>query len=177
MTNTVVLESGVFKNADGLRVKYGLAEARKGVAGTVASKDDERYLYVDLDWSRMPLHSTDGTGNIYGSEPESSIPTGAIVTGAQLEVTTPFAGTGAQITIGLVDRNGVDKSLNNCFFDDLAITDLDTIGEIMTKDYSDQAQDLSTAATPLYIWVEVDTADLTAGAARLKITYNMPRSV
>lgn len=172
MTNTVNLESGVFKNSDGLRVKYGLAEARKGVAGTVALKDDERVLYVDIDSTRLPVfNASSAIGNLYGSEPESSIPTGAIISAASLEVTTAFTG-GGTLTLGLVDSLGADQSKNAGLAS--AITP-GAAGSVTAL----AGASIGAAATtlPLYLWVNVGTATFTAGAARLKVTYNLPRSV
>lgn len=175
MTNVVKYESGVFANADGLRVKYGLAETRKGVSGTVALKDDDRVLYVDIDWSRLPANGADLTGSIYGSEPESSIPTGAIITAASMETTSAWTGTGAHITIGLVDRTGQVSGGGsaNGFWDDLAISSFSTVGTVQTS--SGALLNAAVTTAPLYLWVETDTATITAGSARLKITYNVPR--
>ena len=172
---TQVYESGVVKNADGLRVKYGTAEALKAVAGTVASKDDERYLYVEIDWTRLPKHAAAGTGTIYGSEPECAIPTGAIITAATLTYTVAFAGTGATLNIGLVDRNsGPDDTLAEYIFEDLAVAGMTPAGDIDTS-VGTAIEYVTTA--PLYIWTAVETADFTAGHARLKVTYFMPRTV
>ena len=177
MTNTILQESGVFKNADGLRVKYGLAEARKGLAGTVANKDDDRILYYDIDWTRLPAHqSAATTGYMYGSSLEDALPTGAIITSAVLETTTVFAGTGATITLGFVDKDGQETGGGDLdgLWSALAITDLEAVGDIDTST-GDQINAAATTA-PLYLYATVGTADLTAGAARLKVVYNIPRS-
>ncbi len=178
MTTVVIVpESGVFQNADGLRVKYGLAENLKGVGGTVALKDDTRKLYYDIDWTRLPKHAAAATGNLYGSEPEDALPTGAVIISATLIVGTAFStGSSPTLTLGFVDRSGQETGGGD--YDGLFATEAAATMTTSAVVASTGAQVAAAPTTaPLYLFAGVGTADFTAGNARLEVDYYMPRSV
>ena len=173
MTNTVLRPAAMWVNADGLPVRFGKEAQVDAVVGAPTHMGDD-YLYIaDIDYTRLPAHqSANTTGVIYGNYPNAAIPAGALIQSAVLQVTDPFTGTSAALTLGLVTADGTEIDNDGLFTSsDGAVTNLDGTDD---NQAGSGALIGTVLATTGYLWAAVTVADFTAGRGRLTITYFMP---
>jgi hypothetical protein len=177
MSNTLVNETGVSVNSDGLWVMYPPAAARDAVVGSTNFNGDDQELILSLDFSRLPAFSAnEATGRIYGTVPLAAIPDGALIKSAVLTVDTAFdSGGSATLSVGLVTVSGgtVTEVDNDGLIDAATEANMDTAGKVITGAGALINTKLA-AGAPCYVWVSVQTISFTTGHGRLKITYYMP---
>jgi hypothetical protein len=91
-------------NADGLRVKFGAAEAEQSVGGEYRTYGAQRCSEIYVDWNVMAL-GTDATHNVI-FDYDVVIPTGAIIERAEFWVTEAWtsAGDAAVLNFGLLTK-------------------------------------------------------------------------
>lgn len=172
MTNTVTYPDGTWVNADGLPVRFGKTAQIDAVVGKPTQYGVEQSIEVDLVWDRLPAFTADEAhGQIYGGYPSVAIPAGALIKSATMQTTTAFGPASSQtLSIGLVTANGTEID-NDGFFDAVAQTSMDAVGESVTGAGALIGTKLATTG---YLWATVQTATFTSGRARVNIVYYMP---
>lgn len=164
--------SSVWKNDDGLTVRFHRDLGKAALVGDTQSDGIRIKKIVDLDYSRF---GATGTDYLLDNQPQSALPSGAQILDATLIVTEAFtSGGAATLTIGLykedgttaIDADGIDAAI--------ALTAINTVGEVVDCDGALVGGVALTADG--YISVNVGTAAFTAGRAVLEIEYLIPKS-
>lgn len=156
--------ANVWKNADGLRVRFGTEQSRDAKEGSPAQKGPFTTMTFQLDSANLPLFG-DTADRYLNRVPTCALPNGALIRSATIIVTTAFTGTGATLTLGLaeqdgtiIDADGIDAAI--------ALTALDAVGEEVACDGALIDTKLTADG---YLIVDVGTASFTAGKATLVI--------
>lgn len=153
-------------NADGLTQAYGVSEANVEDGGKVVEGQYSKFV---LNFTFADLNST--TEEIMS---EQVLPDNVNIKSAQLFITTAFVGATGTLDIGLIqaddrstaiDQDGIDVAI--------AVTAIDAIGDVVDCDGALIGPGAS--AGPItesaLVTMTNDTADFTAGAGVLTITY------
>ena len=172
MVNTVSYPAGTWVNQDGLPVRFGKGNQIDAVVGKPTQYGVEQVLEAEIVWDRLPAFSAnESIGMIYGGYPNVSIPKGALIKSAVLQVTTAEAAASSQtLSLGLVKADGTEID-NDGLFDALAQSAVDTVGESNTGAGALIGTKLTDEG---YLWATVQTANFTTLVARLSVTYYMP---
>lgn len=174
MTNTVSYPAGTWVNNDGLPVRFGKANQVDAVVGKPTQYGVEQILEAEIVWDRLPAFGTvPTTGMIYGGYPNVSIPKGALIKSATLQVTTAEAAASSQtLSLGLVNADGSETNLDDDgLFAALAQSAVDTVGESNTGAGALIGTKLAAEG---YLWASVGVANFTTLVARLSVVYYMP---
>lgn len=173
MTNTVSYPASTWINADGLPVRFGRGAQVDAVVGYVSRMNGDVTVTADIVFDRLPaLSANEAIGQIYGGYPNVAIPAGAYIKSAILITSTAFTGTGATLSIGLVDKAGVELD-NDGLIDALAVASMGA-GTVNTGAGALINTVLAATAPAYYIWATVQSTTFTAGVGRLEVTYFIP---
>ena len=158
-------------NDDGLEVRFGTSKATNYKGGQVSVYGDEQEVRVTITGTDVP--STDAP-----IDKKVTIPSGAYITEAYLNVTTAFtSGGAATLDIGLMlddgdgtystsDDNGIDAAIAVATLVDNYATSCD--GAQVETTVTD-----ATNGLPLVVSYGYNTAAFTAGVAELVIKYKI----
>ena len=158
----------IFKNADGLYVRYGKSQSLPAREGSPSTNGVEKELIIDIEGTKLPAV---GVSTFVNGTPTAGLPAGVLLRSATLIPTKAFTSDGnATLTIGLskadgtvIDADGIDATI--------AKTAIDTIGETVA---CDGALVNTVLADVSYVTVLVGTAAFTAGRAKLVLKYITP---
>lgn len=158
-------------NEDGLKVNFNLDASEQYPGGTTTTRGSERELVIIYD-SQNP-GNLETAGNTDGREPK--IPAGARITDANLHITTAFtSGGSATLTIGVaeedgtaIDADGIDAAI--------ALTAIDAVDDVVQCDGAlvGGVVAVDSTTTGGYVYFTPAVAALTAGVAKLVITYQV----
>lgn len=184
MTSVTLLKgaiTGLYKNLDGLWIHYPGAGVTAASAGFESFNGDDRRLIIDLDFNDFPLHQANTlTGVFYGSNglPVYSIPKGAYIKSAVVDVDTGFTGSSAVMIFGLVNKAGLILNAGTTADNLISSTD----GAVANIDGTDDSGLVGSGALINavttdngYLYMTVTGGDFTAGHGRLTVTYWTPR--
>lgn len=147
-------------NADGLRVKFGTSEAVPARVAEYHTDGPTRFTEIMLDSSWLPAF-----GNTYLID-SYVFPKNAEITGYEVGPTeTDFAGTGATLTINLVDLDGTSDVV--ALASTLSLTNLNTPSFNTDKDI--------TLTKMKFIQLSVGTASYTDGSGKIRIRWESPK--
>ena len=160
-----VTGSGVWTNADGLRVRFGTEKARDAKEGSPRQAGAYKVYEFEIDGKDLQLH-TDTQERFLNRTPSVYLPAGHLLVEAKLVTMTPFQGSGATLTLGLAEQNGTTVDADGIDAT-IALTAIDAVGETVTCD----GQLIGTIlAKNSALTVTVGTASYTAGKAKLLVT-------
>lgn len=158
-------------NSDGLKVKFGLDEAKKAKEGMIPSANGTDKT-IEADIVGVDLTSSSAVLN-GGGVPSVILPAGALIRRATLIPSVAFtSGGSATLNIGLnkvsddtaLDADGIDATI--------ALTAIDAVGEQVACDGALVGGVALTADA--YLVADYDTAAFTAGRAKLIIELVIP---
>lgn len=158
----------VWNNPDGLEVKFGTELAITAKSGTPSdNQGGTKKMVVDIN-------TADGDFPVFGDSdkllhsPTAAIPANAIIKSAVLTVIDAFTSGGAPtLDIGLKEQDGTEID-HNGLFAAVALSAINADGEEAVGAGSLIATKLSAAG---YISINVNTANYTAGRARVIVEY------
>ncbi len=161
----------IYTNSDGLQIRFGTDEAQVARSGSVSPAGAYKTFTYDLQWGAtgssggyMPLLAENSLS--LNRTNAVALPAGWLLKSATLITEVAFTSAGSPVLdIGLskedgtvIDEDGIDVAI--------AMTAIDAIGETVA---CDGALVGTVLAFNSYLTVEVDTADYTAGRAKLII--------
>ena len=160
------------QNADGLSQAYGRDQGGPAIGGEIGGVGVDRVAVIALDYTDFAAFGTEAR---LGNLPIYSLPEGALITEAYIDVDTGFVSAGsATLDIGIVKEDGTVVDANGLFAA-TAKTAIDTVGERAVG----AGALINGAKTTVksFISATVGTADFTAGAGRLVVTYRLNANV
>lgn len=164
-----VSNTDVYTNADGLKIRFGTAQAKTAAAGSPQPAGTYKTLIVDIDYSRIPAF---GTTAVLDEITAAAIPAGAILYKSTFVVTTAFVGATGTLSIGLYKADGTTAITEVGIDDTIAVTAINAVGKAVENDgtYINGVALLYDS----YISVLAGTASFTAGRGQLSINYFLP---
>lgn len=178
-TATISYPALTWVNKDGLIVRFGKGNQVDAIVGKPTQYGVEQTVEALITADRLPTFNATGTvGSYVGGYPNVSVPAGAMIKSAVLQVNVAEASAASQtLDIGLVTSPAADGTVTevdcNGLFAALAQSAVDTVGESNT---GAGALIGTILATESYLFAHVGTANFTTLEARLTVTYYMPES-
>lgn len=157
----------IWRNNDGLAVKFGRDEAFRGAGGEFSIGGEFRVVELDIVWNQL-----NAFGTVTILDETVKLPNGCLLTNAEIEVVVPFAGATATLALGLAKTDGTAYDATG-ISTALAQTALDTVGET-TNLTGALVNTILANTTPSLISATVGTANFTAGRAKLRLKYFFP---
>ena len=158
---------GVWKNADGLKVKFDdeIANPTVNVPGQVVEGTVVKTLKVDFTFDKLP--GPDDTGSGYSGE-VAYIPAGSFITNAYLIATADWGGTTPTLTLGLeqqdgttIDADGIDAAIAEAALD---------VGDVVYCDGALIGGNVVSTTANAYV-VATTGGTVTSGSAVLFVEY------
>ena len=160
-------------NDDGLIVRFGTDLAKTGGGGEFHWTGPFVQHEFDLDFSKF-----EPFGNVTVLDYTVRLQNGILLTSAEVEVVVPFTSSGTPtLDIGLVDKSNPTAASYDIDGIDAAIamTAMDTVGETVTCDGALINTILANASDEKsLVAIRVNTANYTAGRAKLRFNYFVP---
>lgn len=175
-----------FTNSDGLTQRYGQQTTTDRPYTRVVGSELGGTLVCDFDFNH--LDNSGGIGTFWtedasgGSTPDvpsginASIPSGSYIKSAHLLISTAFVGATGTLDIGLYEKDGTAIDADGIDVN-VAVTAIDAVNDVVVCDGASvggvvcNVSGATDADTGMYIGVISETADFTAGAARLIVEY------
>lgn len=157
-------------NNDGLKVKFGLDEAKKAKEGMApAANGTDKVIIADVVGTDLTSTAAALNG---GGVPSVILPAGSLIRRATLITEVAFTGSSSTLNLGLkkvsddteLDHDGIDATI--------ALTAMDAVGEQVACDGALVGGVALTADA--YLCADYDTAAFTAGRGKLIIELVMP---
>lgn len=185
---------GIWKNDDGLVLKYGASEAKRALVGETDFDGPEGFLNIDLNYTDLPAYNAT-SGNIEGGYATGGfilsegvrVPEGIHVKSVEIITDSAWdsSGDNMTLTIGLIkasDRT-TEKDFNG-FVDAATQTELNAAtGATPADSVNDTGWvgalvgtklDSTTTAGPWLLTAQVGTSTATAGHAQIRIHWYVP---
>jgi hypothetical protein len=154
----------IWKNNDGLRVRFGTDQADAAREGSPCQSGSTKKMEIDIVYSDMAAF---GLNQFVNKVPTAVMPAGMLLKSAVLTVVEPFDSAGDALTLDIgtanqdgtvVDADGIDVAV--------AQASIDAIGETVT---CDGALIGTILASDQYLTLRANVATATAGKAKLLI--------
>lgn len=156
---------GIYKNADGVRIKFGTDQAEVSREGSPCQSGSLKTVEIDLVSSDMGAF---GLNQFVNKVPTVVLPAGMLLKSAVLTIVEPFDSAADALTldIGTAGQDGTVIDADGIIAAE-AQASLDTVGEFV-----DAAGALigTILAADSYLTVRANVATATAGKAKLLIT-------
>lgn len=160
--------NNVYTNADGLSIRFGTESARTVPVGSPQQAGSKQQLQALISFDRLEAF---GTVTLLDPLFQCAMPSGSIITSANLVTEVAFTGSGATLDIGVcdpsgtaIDADGIDSAI--------AVTAIDSVGETVTNDGALVAG--AALTNDGYLTATVGTANFTAGKGLLTVNYIIP---
>lgn len=156
------------RNIDGLSQAYGRDQGGPAVGGEIGGVGVDRVADIEIDFSNLAAF---GTEKRLGALPVYSLPEGALITEAYIDVDTAFtSGGAATLIVGLVEEDGSVVDADGLIAS-TALSALNAVGKHVTG--AGTLVRGVAISQKSFISATVGTANYTAGVARLIVKYRL----
>ena len=159
---------GTWINDDGLVVRFGIEEAVQRNIGAYQSHGPRRFVEVIAQAGELPLAADSST--ILNDQ--FAIPEGAYIEDVEIVTTTTFVGADATFDLGVINQDRSTGGDPDGFVEAATLAELNAGGTNVAGWVGDLVGTTLDAAK-LLVW-NVSTANLTAGAATIRIHWSVP---